>query len=193
MEKTKGGKPKAGAGDSKGAGVDTKAAGKTGGAAGTNTGLKAFGHMIPLGSRSLGVRIPAFADGRPSSLIVADAMTRLDDDRLFSEKMVIQVFAEKKEEDMRIDLKTGTYNMDHQILSSTERSRVSRADFQIEGDGMVYDTKTSQGKMVGNVEMIIYDAGAASQKMNIQTGGKPAAGEEKKPAEIKPGNPVEKK
>ena len=166
---------------------------KSEGAAGANAGLKAFGQMIPLGNRSRGVRIPAFENGKPSSLIVADAMTRVDDNRLFSEKMVIHVFAEKKDEDMRIDMKTGTYNMDHQILSSTERSRVSRADFQIEGDGMVYDTKTSQGKMVGNVEMIIYDATAASRKMNIQTGGKSAAGGQKTPDNTKPGNPVEKK
>lgn len=156
-------------------------------AAAANAGLKAFGQMIPLGSRSRGVRIPAFDNGKPSSLIIADAMTRVDDNRLFSEKLVIHVYAEKKEEDMRIDMKTGTYNMDQQILSSTERSRVSRPDFQIEGDGMVYDTKSAQGKMVGNVEMIIFDASAASQKMNIQTGGQAA------PEKQKTDNPVEKK
>ena len=77
--------------------------------------------------------------------MMACAMTRMDDERLFSEKMTIHVYAEKKEEDMRIDMKTGIYNMDAQILSSTERSRVSRSDFQIEGDSMVYDTKTAQG------------------------------------------------
>ena len=159
----------------------------------TNSGLKAFGQMIPLGSRSRGVRIPAFDKGKPSSLIIADAMTRLDDERLYGEKMVIQVYAEKKEEDMRIDMKTGTYNMDQLILSSTERSRVSRPDFQIEGDSMVFDTKTSQGKMVGNVEMIIYDASTASQKMNIQSPGKSAADAKKTPAAAQPGNPVNKK
>ena len=46
-------------------------------AAAANAGLKAFGQMIPLGSRSRGVRIPAFDNGKPSSLIIADAMTRV--------------------------------------------------------------------------------------------------------------------
>ena len=112
-----------------------KSSKKTNGAksdGGANAGLKAFGQMIPLGSRSRGVRIPAFEKGKPSSLIVADAMTRLDDNRIFGEKMVIQVFAEKEGEDMRIDMKSGTYDMENQMLSSTERSRVSRNDFQIE-------------------------------------------------------------
>lgn len=166
---------------------------KTNVAAGANAGLKAFGQMIPLGSRSRGVRIPSFDEGKPSSLIVADAMTRVDDDELFLEKTAINVYAEKKEEDMRIDMKTGTYFMDEQILTSTERSRVSRSDFQIEGDSMVYDTKSAQGKMVGNVEMIIFDASAASKKMNIQTGGESADGVQKTPAETKPVKPEEKK
>ena len=182
--KAKGGKAKPAAAKAETKPVDAGSA---------NAGLKAFGQMIPLGSRSRGVRIPAFDNGKPSSLIIADAMTRVDDNRLFLENMVINVYAEKKEEDMRIDMKTGTYNMDHQILSSTERSRVSRPDFQIEGDGMVYDTKTAQGKMVGNIEMIIFDASAASQKMNIQTSGKAATSGPKSPDQQPPGNPVEKK
>lgn len=171
---------------------DGKSEEKTDKSAGANTGLKAFGQMIPLGSRSRGVRIPSFDNGKPSSLITADAMTRLDDEQLFSEKMIIEVYADKKEEDMRIDMKTGTYHMGNQILSSTERSRVSRSDFQIEGDSMVYDTKTAQGKMVGNVEMIIYDASAASKKMNVQTGGKSSAESPGKPEKPSAGNPEQK-
>lgn len=172
------GKPAKGKGKEKDAASATDA---------TNSGLRNFGQMIPLGSRSRGVRIPAFdSDGKPGSLIVADAMTRIDDTQLYSEKMVIQVFAEKKEEDMRIDVKTGIYNMDEQILTSEERSRVSRPDFQIEGDSMVYDTKTGQGKMAGRVEMIIFDADAAKAKMNINAGGAKtaaaAASEESPPA-----------
>ena len=173
--------------------VEAKVDAKPNATAEANAGLKAFGNMIPLGSRSRGVRIPSFDNGRPSSLIVADAMTRLDDDRLFSEKMTIHVYAEKKEEDMRIDMKTGIYNMGAQILSSTDRSRVSRTDFQIEGDSMVYDTTTAQGKMLGNVEMIIFDASAASKKMNIQTGGKPAAVGQKTPEKQQADKPVERK
>lgn len=133
----------------------------------SNSGLKAFGDMIPLGTRSRGAVIPAFEDGKPSTLITADALTRVDASRLFAEKLVIRLFAEARDQDVRVDMKTGTYNMDEQLLSSTERSRVSRSDFQIEGDGMVFDTRTSQGKMVGNVEMIIHDVKATAAKMNM--------------------------
>ena len=152
-----------------------------------NNGLKAFGDMIPMGTRSRGAVIPAFDDGKPSTLITADAVTRVDASRLFAEKLIIRLFAAERDQDVRVDMKTGTYNMDEQLLSSTERSRVSRSDFQIEGDGMVFDTRTSQGKMVGNVEMIIHDVKATAAKMNMSKEAKPATDEKKEPAKDQPG------
>jgi hypothetical protein len=125
--------------------------------------MKAFGNMIPMGSRSRGFVLPTFENGKPNTLITADAMTRVDESRLFAEKMVIRMYGDTTDQDVRIDLITGTYNIEQQALSSKERSRVSRADFQIEGDGMVFDTKTSQGKMVGNVEMVIHDLKALTK------------------------------
>lgn len=150
-----------------------------------NNGLKAFGEMIPLGRRSRGVRIPSFDEGRPTSVISAGSLIRVDDNRLFAEKLIIDLFGQKPEEDVRVDLKTGTYNMDHQILSSTERSRVSRSDFQIEGDGMVFDTKTSQGKMVGNVEMIIYDVKQLAKNLNMVKEEEPKPSADQKKADTR--------
>ncbi len=158
-----------------------------------NSGLKSFGSMIPLGRESKGVRIPSFDEGKPASLITADSLVRVDDNRVFAEKMTIKMFAEQAEQDVRVDLKTATYNMDHQILSSTDRSRVSRSDFELEGNGMVFDTKTSQGKMVGEVRMTIYDMKELAKNMGMapekpdegksEAGpGPPAAGAKKKNA-----------
>lgn len=147
--------------------------------------MKAFGDMIPLGSRSRGFVLPTFEDGKPKTLITADAMTRVDESRLFAEKMIIRMYGDVTAQDVRIDLKTGTYNIDQQVLSSNERSRVSRADFQIEGDGMVFDTKTSQGKMVGNVEMVIHDLKALAKNM-AEPAAEPKAEATKPAAEGKP-------
>ena len=164
-----------------------------------NNGMKAFFDMIPLGIRNKGAKIPAFDEGRPTSLITADFMTRVDDNRIFGEVMRIHLFGSTRPEDVRVDLKTGTYNMDNQVLSSTERSKVVRSDFRIEGDGLVFDTKTSQGKMVGNVEMTIYDAKAFSKSIKpaaSQDGTKPdpakaTQGEEVRPPleEVRPAAP----
>jgi hypothetical protein len=121
-------------------------------------GLGSMGDMIPQGMRNLQVRIPGFQQGRQSSLITADAVTKQTEKTLFAERMAIHMYSVKPEENVRVDLRTATYDLDTKVLSSQDRSRVSRSDFQLEGDSMVFDTITSQGKMKGRVEMIIFDA-----------------------------------
>lgn len=132
--------------------------GATGVAAVTNSqGLGPFGRMLPVGQRNLDVKIPSFRDGRPNSLMRAGSMTRLDEDNMAIEKMDIRMFGPTKDRDVRVQLKTATYHMPSATLSSEQRSRISREDFQMEGDSMVFDTKTQQGKMTGNVRMVIFD------------------------------------
>lgn len=130
----------------------------------SSDGIGAMGSLIPEGMKNRKVRIPGFEDGRATSLITADVMTRVDPQHLFAEGMTIKIFGADPKEDVRVDLKTATYQMESKVLSSQERSRVSRSDFQLEGDTMVFDTTTSQGKMVGRVQMIIYDTNQFSSK-----------------------------
>jgi lipopolysaccharide assembly outer membrane protein LptD (OstA) len=49
-----------------------------------------------------------------------------------------------------LDLKT-------RILSSKERTSIRRADFDIAGDSVQFDTNTRTGKLTGNVKMVITD------------------------------------
>lgn len=134
-------------------------------------GIGTIGEMIPEGMKNLKVRIPGFENGRATSLITADALTRQDKNTLFAEKMTIKIFGADPKEDVRVDTRTATYVLDTKVLSSNERSRVSRSDFQLEGDTMVFDTTTSQGKMVGRVQMIIYDTTQFSQRPALPADG----------------------
>ena len=128
------------------------------------TGFDTIGSMIPEGVKNLKVRIPGFEAGRITSLIFAKSMTRVNPQELFAEEMVIHLYQEDKKGNVQVDLRTGTYHMDTKLLTSQQRSKVSRSDFQIEGDTMVFDTTTSQGKMTGRVHMIIYDSSSMAPK-----------------------------
>lgn len=121
-------------------------------------GLGAFGMLLPLGQKNLDVKIPSFKDGLPSSLMRAGSMTRIDDEYMEMEKLDIRMFGDVREKDVRVQLITGEYHMPTQLLSSEQRSRISREDFQLEGDALVFDTKSQQGKMTGNVKMVIFDS-----------------------------------
>ena len=120
--------------------------------------------MIPEGRRNLKVHYPGFDNGRPSSLITAAAMTRVNPQEMFAEKLRIDLYGKEEKENMRVDLKTGSYHMDTKMLTSNERSHVSRADFKVDGDAMEFDMGSSQGKMIGNVRMVIYDASTFTKK-----------------------------
>jgi len=136
-----------------------------------SSGIGTIGEMIPEGMKNLKVRIPGFENGRATSLITADALTRQDKNTLFAEKMTIKIYGADPKEDVRVDTRTATYLLDTKVLSSNERSRVSRSDFQLEGDTMVFDTTTSQGKMVGRVQMIIYDTTQFNQRPALPADG----------------------
>lgn len=128
-----------------------------------DAGLSSFMRMIPLGVESRGAVIPSFdVDGRRTSVITAEVIRRLDDERLYAEGLVVRMLNTDPAKSLRMDLRSAFFNMAGGVLRSTERSRVSRTDFQIEGDSMVFDTTKNQGRMTGNIRMVIFDSSTLS-------------------------------
>lgn len=123
-----------------------------------DSGIGAFLRMIPLGSESKGAVIPSFdSTGRRTSLITADVVRRVDDERLYAENLVLQMFNADPKNNVRLDLHTAFYHLSG-VLRSMEHSRVTRPDFEIEGDSLIFDTNTNQGRMTGNIRMVIFDS-----------------------------------
>ncbi|HSI64870.1 MAG TPA: hypothetical protein VLE43_17210 [Candidatus Saccharimonadia bacterium] len=152
-------------------------------------GLIPFGKMLPIGKEHEGLEIPSFKNGAPSSTVRAASMTRLDDENMFLKKMDIRMFGPptETEKDMRVQLKTATYHMPSNVIASEERSRISRADFDLQGDSLVFDTATGQGKMVGNVTMILHDSSSFAKIPGEKPKGAPAKDDaEKKEKETSP-------
>jgi hypothetical protein len=78
--------------------------------------------------------------------------------------MTIQLFGADTKDDVTVKMPSATYNMSNQILRSNERSKVSRSDFDLEGDALIFDTTSSQGRMSGNVRMTIHDVSTLMKK-----------------------------
>lgn len=57
--------------------------------------------------------------------------------------------------DLTIQLSESVFDLKTRVLSSNRRSTVVRADFNIVGDSVQFDTNTHTGKMIGNVKMVI--------------------------------------
>ena len=144
-------------------------------------GLGAFGKVLPLGQKNLDVKIPSFKDGKPDSFVRAGSMTRVDENRMDMENTDIRLYGETSQSDLRVQLPSSVYDMSTQVMTSAERSRISREDFQLEGDTLVFDTRSRQGKMTGHIHMIIYDADKLSKKPDAAT---PASGKQAGTSEI---------
>jgi len=130
-----------------------------------NEGMGSFGKMVPEGLINRGVVIPSFnSQGRKSSELRADTLTRIDDDRLQAEKVTIEIYAEDAAQNVRVELKSAVHHITDQVLRSGERSIVSRSDFQTSGDSLVFDVGTSIGSMKGRVRTLIFDTSAVSGK-----------------------------
>ncbi len=132
-------------------------------------GMGAIGTMLPLGVLNKDAMMPSFRDGKMSSFVHAGTMVRVDDNNLDMTKVDIVMYGVAAADDLKVQLISGIYNMASQVLESHERSRISRSDFQLEGDRMVFDTRTQQGKMIGNVHMVIYDAASVRNRSLVNT------------------------
>lgn len=159
---------------------------------GASTALENIASMIPVGLRNNRVKFPGFEQGRPTSLVIADSMTRVDDKTLYAEGVTLHLYAEDPRQNLRVDMKSATYHLETKILTSNERTKVSRADFQIEGDSMVFDTTTSRGQMKGHVHTVVFDTSQFASKKEetatspapnsaAQTPAAPAAAPQTKP------------
>lgn len=156
----------------------------------TAQGLGSFGKMLPLGEKNHRVRIPSFREGVPSSFVRAATMTRLDDERMDMEDLDIRMYGATRDKDLRIMMPAATYHMSTEVLSGNQRSRIDRDDFRLEGDTLVFDTRTQQGKMTGNIHMIIHDADSLKQQPAKPSGD---GGQAKAQVETKRKEPGEKK
>ncbi len=124
------------------------------------SGLADIARIIPVGQEQKSVVIPNYEAGQIRTLIHAASMRRLDDTRLALAEMTITTYNDQKEQEMVVNMPTAIYHLESGILEGTSRSEVSRADFDILGDTMLFDSNQNFGRMEGNVRMTIKDSSA---------------------------------
>jgi hypothetical protein len=57
---------------------------------------------------------------------------------------------------MTVDLPVSTLDVNTQVITSKTKTTITREDFKLTGDSVVFDTVKREGWLVGNVHMIIY-------------------------------------
>jgi len=111
---------------------------------------------LPIGHEAKGLILPDFdLQGHLRGKFEAVSAKRLDEVHIGFNSLKITTYTPENKPDLTIDLSEAVLNMKTRILSSKERTTIQRADFNISGDSVEFDTGTRNGRLVGNVKMVI--------------------------------------
>ena len=68
----------------------------------------------------------------------------------------MHTYTAEEKPDLEIDMTTSILDLKTRVLSSQERTTVKRADFELTGNSMEFNTSTREGTLVGDVKMIVH-------------------------------------
>src|SRR5436309_14091018 len=122
---------------------------------------------LPIGHEAKGLVFPDFdADGHLRGRFEAGTAHRIDQEHVEFQHLKITTYTPESQPDLQIDMNTSVLDLQTRVLSSQERSTIQRADFNIVGDSVQFDTNTRTGRLIGNVKMVITEQSHLTGKTN---------------------------
>jgi len=127
-------------------------------AAGQGKPLPKLSLPLVQGQTSKGVTIP-YSDGTGTKTMNfrIGSATPVDADHIQMRDLTIETLDELGEKEMTIELPGSVLDLNTRIITGNERVTIRRADFEITGATMEFNTETKQGHIEGDVKMIIFD------------------------------------
>ena len=114
---------------------------------------------VPIGHEVKGLRLPVRnEEGKLEMQFDMESAKRLNDQDIEIHTTTIQTYNQQTAKpDAKIELKIAVINLDTDVIKTDDPVRVSREDFVLTADGGEFNSKLRQGRVVGNVHLIIYD------------------------------------
>jgi len=114
---------------------------------------------IPVGHHAEGVRFPYHDErGTLKMDFSIQSAYRVDDSHLQMKLVKLLTYDDSGKLEMTIDMPSSILDLRSRIVISDEPVMIRRADFEITGDTMQFDTQTHSGKIVGKVKMLIFNS-----------------------------------
>ena len=115
---------------------------------------------IPLtvGHEAKGLILPNYdLQGHLLGRFEATTAARVDENHVRFTGLKMITFDAQEKPDFNVDMADAVLNLETRVIDSKERTNIKRADFEIAGDTMQFNTLTHQGTLVGNVHMTIFN------------------------------------
>lgn len=111
---------------------------------------------LPIGHEAKGLVLPNFnLAGQLTGKLEAGSAKRIDEENIQFTGLKLTTFTEASAPDLQIDMSSSILNLKTRVISSKERTTVKRADIDLVGDTMQYDTVSHRGTLVGHVKMVL--------------------------------------
>jgi hypothetical protein len=135
---------------------------------------------MPIGREFKGVAIPSYTGDKLKSVMTADTVVRVDERHLDLFNLVVKVYNGEGEADTTISMDEAAYDLVVGELTSKTPSKIQQPRFTMTGDTMIFLTDSRVARMVGNVRLLVPDAGKLAPDLGLP-GAKSAAGKPKTP------------
>ena len=123
------------------------------------------GIPLPIGQEAKGLVLPDFdTEGKLRARFEAGTAKRVDADRIVFSSLKMTTYTPDEQPDLSIEMPQSTLHVASRVISTDQRTTITRRDFSIAGDKMEFDTNSRQGKLVGNVKMVINDTSELTNK-----------------------------
>ncbi len=123
------------------------------------------GVPLPVGHEVKGLVLPDYnADGQLQARFEAAVAKRVDAERVEFTGLKVTTYTPENKVDLMIDLPSSILDLNTRVVTSHERTTISRTDFKIAGDSLRFDTAARHGTLQGNVKMVITDSARLVQK-----------------------------
>jgi hypothetical protein len=124
---------------------------------------------LPVGHEAKGLVLPDIDDnGHLRGRFVAGTARRVDQDHMHFSDLNITTYTEDNQIDLQIAMAESVLDLNTRVLTSPQRTTIKRADFEIVGDTVRFDTASRHGTMTGNVKMVITDQSKLRPKQSPQ-------------------------
>lgn len=126
---------------------------------------------IPLtvGHEAKGLVLPNYdLQGNLLGRFEAGTAARIDDNHIRFTDLKIVSYDAKEKPDFNVVMQDAVLNLETRVIDSNKKTNIKRADFEIVGDKVQFNTATRYGTLTGNVHMTIYN-----QKELSGSGAKP--------------------
>jgi hypothetical protein len=113
---------------------------------------------LPIGHEAKGLTLPDIDEnGHLRGRFVAGTAKRVDENHMQFHDLNITTYTEDNKIDLQIAMADSLLDLNTRVLTSPQRTTIKRADFEIVGDTVRFDTAKRHGTMTGNVKMVITD------------------------------------